>query len=72
MILLTLLSADLLGLLLVFTYSCVKAALIAKNSTWIFNGDLLRKCVYEGVRNFSFSENFACALNGWCHGKICR
>ena len=30
MILLTLLSADLIGLLLVVTYGCVKAALIAK------------------------------------------
>ena len=24
-----------------------------------------RKCVYQGVRNYSFSENFAYALNEW-------
>ena len=22
-------------------------------------------CAYQGVRNVSFSENFACVLNGW-------
>ena len=24
-----------------------------------------RMCVYQGVRNVSFSENFAYVLNGW-------
>ena len=30
-----------------------------------------RKCVYQGIRNVSFAENFAYVLNGWplinCH-----
>ena len=29
------------------------------------NIDNLRTCVYQGVRNVSFSENFAYVLNGW-------
>ena len=24
-------------------------------------------CAYQGVKNVSFSENFAYVLNGWCH-----
>ena len=26
---------------------------------------LIRTCAYQGVRNVSFSENFAYVLNGW-------
>ena len=28
---------------------------------------LLLTCVYQEVRNVSFSENFAYVLNGWLH-----
>ena len=27
-------------------------------------------CAYQGVKNVSFSENFAYVLNGWCHFQL--
>ena len=30
-----------------------------------------RTCVYQGVRNVSFSENFACVLNGRPLRQLC-
>ena len=30
---------------------------------------LTRTCAYQGVRNVSFSENFAYVLNGWPSSK---
>ena len=27
-------------------------------------------CAYQGVKNVSFSENFAYVINGWCHFQL--